>query len=237
MERLYTKFKRQLVQIAVLRHRPLVHLLLWQFGCAKSETQTTDAERNCLAQFARGRKMLAEIGVYHGVTTCRLRNVMDSSGLLVAVDPYPKQRLGFSAERIIAHREVSKVRRGKVEWMRTTGAGAAEELRSLHSPYFDFVFIDGDHSWEGLQADWEGWRGLIGPGGIIALHDSRSTPSRVLDDVGSARFTREVIAHDRDFLIVAAVDSLTVLQRTHMQGQGSDQSRDGVTERRVLLKS
>jgi predicted O-methyltransferase YrrM len=77
------------------------------------------------------------------------------------------------------------------------------------------VFIDGDHSYEGLKADWEGWSRLIAPGGIIALHDSRSTPDRPIDDWGSARFTRDVIEPDPNFQIVEAVDSLTVLQRRH----------------------
>src|SRR5580704_13432579 len=109
-------------RFAALRSRPLVHLLLWQIGCAKSETQTTEAERDCMARYASGKKMLAEIGVFHGVTTCRLRRSMDPSGVLIAIDPYPKQRLGFSAQRIVAQREVSKIKSGTVKWMRTTGA-------------------------------------------------------------------------------------------------------------------
>ena len=51
------------------RSSPLVHLALWQLGFAKSETQTTEVERDCLARYASGNRMLAEIGVYRGVTT------------------------------------------------------------------------------------------------------------------------------------------------------------------------
>lgn len=200
-------------RIGALRGRPLVHLVLWQLGCAKSETQTTEAERDCLAHHAKGKKMLAEIGVYHGVTTCRLREAMDPCGTLIAVDPYPKQRLGFSAQRVVARREVSRIGGGTVKWMRTTGAEAARELVAGGPQCFDFVFIDGDHSWEGLQADWQGWSKLIAPGGVIGLHDSRSTPSRQIEDTGSVLFTREVIAHDPEFESIEAVDSLTVLRR------------------------
>lgn len=195
------------------RQRPLGHLLLWQLGLAKGETQTTETERDCLARHANGKRMLAEIGVYHGVTTCRLREAMDPGGTLVAIDPYPKQRLGFSAQRVVAHGEVSKIKGGTVKWMRTTGAEAARELIAAGPQRFDFVFIDGDHSWEGLQADWEGWSKLIAPGGVIGLHDSRSSPLRQIEDTGSVLFTREVIAHDPEFEIVETVDSLTVLKR------------------------
>jgi len=200
-------------RLDALRSRPFAHMLLWQLGIAEAQTQTTDAERDCLARYAAGKKMLAEIGVFHGVTTCRLRRAMDPSGILVAIDPYPKGKLGFSAERVIARREVSKIRSGCVKWMRTTGQIAARNLYEGDSQRFDFVFIDGDHTWEGLQGDWEGWSRLMAPGGIIALHDSRSFPLRQIDDAGSARFTREVIARDPDFATVDAVDSLTVLER------------------------
>jgi hypothetical protein len=91
-----------------VRRRAVVHLVLWWIGLAKGETQTSEAERDCLERYASGKRNLAEIGVHHGVTTCRLRKAMDPSGILVAVDPYPRQRLGFSAQRIVAHRDVSK---------------------------------------------------------------------------------------------------------------------------------
>jgi predicted O-methyltransferase YrrM len=35
----------------------------------------------------------------------------------------------------------------------------------------DFVFIDGDHSYEGCKGDIEAWLPNIKPGGIIAIHD------------------------------------------------------------------
>ena len=187
------------------------HFVLWRFGLAPAETQTTEAERACLARYAEGRARLAEIGVWHGVTTRRLRRAMAADGRLYAVDPYPRGRLGFSAQLIIGHREAGKVSNGRVVWVRMTGADAARELVS-RAP-FDFVFIDGDHTYEGLQADWTGWSPLMGEGAHIALHDSRSTPQRLIEDAGSVRFTREVIERDPRFAVVDAVDSLTILRR------------------------
>jgi len=178
-------------------------------GLAKAETQTTEAERECLSRHAAGKRRLAEIGVWHGVTTCRLRQAMAPDAAIFAIDPYPCGRLGFSMHRIIAHREVAKVPNGNVYWIPQTGAQAAASLRD--SGPFDFVFIDGDHSYESIQADWQGWSKLMAPGGLIALHDSRSTPQRQIDHAGSVRFTSEVILHDRGFALAAEVDSLTVV--------------------------
>ena len=187
----------------------LTHYIAWTLGLAGAETQTTSAERHCLARHACGRRRIVEIGVWHGVTTKRLRSVMDPDGVLTAVDPFPSGRLGISLQERIAHSEVGTVSNGTVEWFRTTGAEAARG----HEPV-DFVFIDGDHSEEGLLADWEAWSPLVEPGGIVALHDSRSSQRRHIDDAGSVRVTNEVILPDKRFELVETVDTLTVLERT-----------------------
>jgi predicted O-methyltransferase YrrM len=191
----------------------LTHYLLWSAGLAGPTTQTTADERNCLARHATGRTRVAEIGVWHGVTTCVLRRAMDATGLLYAIDPYHVGRLGVSFQRLIARREVGRVPGGRVEWLRMTGADAARYLAANDPAPVDFVFIDGDHSFEGLQADWEGWSPLVAVGGLVALHDSRSSPSRNIDDAGSVRYTSTIIRHDTRFEMVEEVDSLTVLAR------------------------
>lgn len=193
--------------------RVIKHFLKWRLGLARAETQTTEAERDCLAAHAAGKRCLVEVGVWHGVTTCRLRAAMNPDGVLYAVDPYPVGRLAVSFQQRIAHSEVSRVRNGRVEWVRKTGADASRDLVGELAGRVDFVFIDGDHSYDGLRGDWEGWSSLMAPSGVVALHDSRSTPVRNLDNAGSARFTREVVRVDARFELVAEVDSLTVLRR------------------------
>jgi len=37
----------------------------------------------------------------------------------------------------------------------------------------DLVFVDGDHSEAGVRADWEGWHGVVAPGGAVVFHDAR----------------------------------------------------------------
>lgn len=187
--------------------------MLWNLGLAKAETQTSEAERDCLARHASDRRRLIEIGVWHGVTTSRLRRVMASDGLLVGVDPYPKGRLGFNAQRIIARREVARVGRGSVRWERKTGVEAARELGNSAIVPVDFVFIDGDHTFDGLRGDWEAWSGLVAEGGIVALHDSCSSRERQIDDAGSVRYTKSVILRDPRFELVEVIDTLTVLRR------------------------
>lgn len=47
---------------------------------------------------------------------------------------------------------------------------SVEAAREINEP-LDFVYIDGDHSYEGVRADMEAWFPLIREGGIIAGHD------------------------------------------------------------------
>jgi hypothetical protein len=99
-----------------------------------------------------------------------------------------------------------------VAWVRKTGVEAAAEAART-GKQVDLVFIDGDHSWEGVSGDWNAWSPLVRMGGHVALHDSRSTPTRNLEEAGSARFTRDVVRHAPGWRVVEEVDSLTVVQR------------------------
>ena len=189
------------------------HFLRWRFGLAAPETQTTTDERDAISRYAAGKRCLVEIGVWHGVTTCRMRASMAPEGVIYAVDPYPIGRLRLSFQLRIAHKEVSKIQNGRVEWIRKTGEIAARDLTPKLDGTVDFVFIDGDHSWEGLKGDWEGWAPLIAPGGLIALHDSIATEFRPIHSAGSVRYTQEIISRDTRFQVIEEVDSLTILQR------------------------
>ena len=195
------------------------HFGLWYLGLAKAQTQTSATERACLVRFAVGRKRLAEIGVWHGVTTCLLRTAMAPDGVLFAVDPYAPGRLGFSAHQVIAKSEVRRIRNGRVVWLRTTGVAAAKDRR-VADLGVDYVFIDGDHSFDGLRGDWENWSPLVLPGGIICLHDSQPCPGRATEDMGSVRYTREVICQDQRFHVIEVTETVTVLERVRSRTAG-----------------
>ena len=193
--------------------RPLPHLLLWAIGLRPAETQTTVAERAALARYAQGRSPLVEIGVWHGVTTAVLRRAMRAGGVLWAVDPFPAGRLGFSPQKPIAHSEANRVHNGTIRWVRMTGLAAAAQYEHEQRERVALIFIDGDHSYEGLTGDWFAWKPLLAPGGFVCLHDSRSTPERNIDDAGSVRATRTIVLADPDFELVEEIDSLTVVKR------------------------
>lgn len=186
--------------------------VLWKLRLRQATTGTTRRERDALAENARDRLRAVEIGVAQGVTTKRLRASLAPDGELWAVDPYPANRLGLRFSEMIAHGEVATVENATVRWVRETGLAAAALWQRERREPPDFVFIDADHSWQGVSDDWNAWAGLVGVGGIVALHDSRSTPENPIV-ADSVRFTQSVVLHDPRFRLRAEVDSLTIMER------------------------
>lgn len=60
-------------------------------------------------------------------------------------------------------------------------------------PQIDFLFIDGDHSYEGVKQDFNLFAPLVKPGGIIALHDI--VPNPQYGDIQVPKFWNEIKNH------------------------------------------
>lgn len=78
----------------------------------------------------------------------------------------------------------------------------------------DFIFIDGDHSLEGIKKDWEIFSQKVKPSGIIALHDT-SVPihNPAVSNLGSYKYFNEHIIKDNRFKLIETVDSLNILKK------------------------
>ncbi len=188
-----------------------LHYLLYRLGRASPRSETTLAERDCLRRYATGRRRVVEIGVWHGVNSTSFREVMSDDGVVICVDPYPRfffRLRGFGWARLIAHREVEHVRRGRVLWIEDLGKNAPEHLAVRELLPVDFVFFDGDHSYDGLKGDWQSWAGCLSPHAFVAFHDSRNA-----NGCGSERLTTEVLLGDPKLELLETVDTLTVLKR------------------------
>lgn len=96
--------------------------------------------------------------------------------LLISVDawgPYaeatPEQR---EADYAATKARLERFGDRSAVW-RSTSVNAAKHfmLDPQRQGGFDFVYIDGDHSYRSVTADLEAWWPLVKPGGIIAGHD------------------------------------------------------------------
>jgi len=112
-------------------------------------------------------KVILEIGTARGGTLFLFSNIADEEAILISVDLYQ------TVEKRILFRYIKK---GKQKIYLIQGdSHKIETLRRiegiLKGRKVDFLFIDGDHSYEGVKKDFEVYSPLVRKGGIIAFHD------------------------------------------------------------------
>jgi cephalosporin hydroxylase len=58
---------------------------------------------------------------------------------------------------------------------------------------YDWVFVDGDHRYEAVKADWENYRDMVTPGGVFVFHDTQHPENKADYGVGQlwAEITQE----------------------------------------------
>jgi predicted O-methyltransferase YrrM len=194
-----------------MRGNALIHFFGCLLGLDKPHSQTTENEKNAITKYATGSTCAVEIGVYEGVNTTNIAKTIGPGAFLYAIDPFVKGRLGICYYEKIAKQQVRKNNvDGKIKFIQAFSAEAAP----LVPEQIDFMFIDGDHSIEGIKKDWELYAPKIKPGGLMLLHDTRvpaHDPS--VANLGSHQYFESVIKHDSRFTLVDAVDSLSVLRK------------------------
>ena len=194
-----------------MRGKSALHAFRMFAGVDVPHTQTTHAEQDALSVHARGKTRAVEIGVYEGANTVRIARALASAGRVFAVDPFSRGRLGVCWSGLVARRHIAASGVGaRVTIVRALSWEAATRIEGL----FDFVFIDGDHSLEGITRDWADWSPRIDVGGVIALHDTRASPLNPgVETLGSALYFESHIRHDARFRLVEQVDTMSVLER------------------------
>lgn len=187
------------------------HFVKVFFGIEKEHTQTTAAEMQLIRKYSAGKSFAVEIGVYEAVNTVAIATSLKTGANFFAIDPFFKGRLGFCYYKWITYLNLyrNKVLK-KVTITEAFSFDAAEKI----NPEIDFIFIDGDHSYEGLEKDWQLYSEKIVPGGYVLLHDTTVPsfdPGRA--NLGSVPFFNTVIKYDKRFNLLETADSLNVLQR------------------------
>jgi predicted O-methyltransferase YrrM len=137
-------------------------------------------------------RVVVEIGTMRGGTLWAWCQIASRDALLVSIDlPGGDFGGGYSdaeGEHLAEHARPGQT----LELIRADShdpATLARLQRTLGSSQIDLLFIDGDHSYEGVALDYHMYASLVGPGGLIALHDV--LPSRA-EDGGVSRFWSEV---------------------------------------------
>jgi predicted O-methyltransferase YrrM len=194
-------------------HSLLRHPVFAWLGIRPSMGQHTAEEHKALKKWATGRSSLVEIGVAEGASAVALREVMSAFGTLWLVDPFHLSRMRYiNATRRAAHRVVESCRNGRVVWIERFSFDAVSEWNGP----IDFLFLDGDHSEEGVQKDWDSWHRFVIPGGVVVFHDAAVFPGGwPQQDWGPVKLVDRLFREQvlPGWEIVQQVDSLVVVER------------------------
>jgi len=124
-------------------------------------------------------KFILEIGTAKGATLFLFSRIAAEDAVIISVDlpggnfgkGYPKWKIPLFKSFTFPKQKINLIR---------ANSHAIETLNRvksiLKSNRLDFLFIDGDHSYEGVKKDFEMYSPLIDDNGIISLHDIADCP-------------------------------------------------------------
>jgi len=126
-------------------------------------------------------KIVVEIGTDKGGTLFLFSHVASEDAILISVDlphgrfggGYPNWKIPLYKSFAIANQKIYLIRADSHD--QNTFKKVKEILKNK---YIDFLFIDGDHFYNGVKKDFEMYRSLVKEGGIIAFHDIVPGPER-----------------------------------------------------------
>jgi len=119
-------------------------------------------------------KIILEIGTANGGTLFLFSRIADKNATIISIDlPGGKFGGGYPKWKIPLYKSFAKGNQ-KIYLIRED-SHEEETLRLvkniLGNKKVDFLFIDGDHTYEGVKKDFEMYSQLVRKGGIIAFHD------------------------------------------------------------------
>jgi predicted O-methyltransferase YrrM len=138
-------------------------------------------------------KHLMEIGTAKGGTLFLFCQASSPNAQMISVDlPGGKFGGGYSGRKSKLYRAFAKGNQ-KIVLIRKNAheAGTLNEVKNvLCGSKLDFLFIDGDHTYEGVKKDFEMYSPLVRKGGIVAFHDIAKHPTKSKCEVN--RFWNEI---------------------------------------------
>jgi predicted O-methyltransferase YrrM len=199
------------------RRHPLFRLL----GIRGTIAQHTEAEEHWLTRYATGCRAIVEIGVAEGASALALREAAAPDGTIYLVDPYPAGRVpGVSFTKLCALQHLRHSKNANVQFIEDFSYNASK----IWIAPIDFLFIDGEHSYDACLRDWLEWSPFVVPGGHVAFHDARVFSNGwPREDWGPVRVVNELFRDRRlsSWEVVAEMDSVVIVRRTSEIGTGT----------------
>jgi predicted O-methyltransferase YrrM len=167
----------------------------FSLACEIGITQKVD-EIRALFERLRGEppRRVLEIGLDRGGTLFLWTRAAAPDAQLVAVDTCPLGPLGSYSPFAISRRGLARHGQ-RLDLVMPADSHDLRTRRRIEDLFggepIDFLFIDGDHTYEGVRRDFELYAPLVREGGLIALHDISPNVSVGWTE-GTARYWQEL---------------------------------------------
>jgi predicted O-methyltransferase YrrM len=143
-------------------------------------------------------KVCVEIGSARGKSACAVGLALrrNGGGRLYAIDPHrPTSWNDTDSVDSLGILQRHLRESGAAEHVEILRQTSAEAAQAWNRP-IDLLFIDGDHSYEGVKADWELFLPHLTPWATVVFHDTlwdlRPDPAIARADMGVPRFVDEL---------------------------------------------
>lgn len=147
-----------------------------------------------------------EIGVLNGETSAYLLGLSERI-FLVGIDPIipdsMEANLIGSEDRI---KQLTAPFKDQWQFIKQYSYNVAH---MIGDDTIDFLFIDGDHTYNAVKQDYNLYKNKVKKGGLIFFHDSRMNRGGAPFHVGSSQFVDEQIANNAGLKLVGEAFSLT----------------------------
>ncbi|MEO5953768.1 MAG: class I SAM-dependent methyltransferase [Chloroflexia bacterium] len=159
-------------------------------------------------------KTVLEIGTSMGGTLYLWSRLSANDANIISVDlPHGKFGGGYSPLRTPLYRSFRRAAQ-TLHLLRADSHQPAtfQQVKALlNNKPVDFLFIDGDHTYEGVKQDWVTYSKLVRPGGLVAFHDialnyEDTQVKRFWDELKPTVTHREYAYHPRGFYGIGVVE-------------------------------
>ena len=148
----------------------------WQF--------VEEISQLAVAMEERKPKMVMEIGTANGGTLFMASRLATADATIISVDlPGGKFGGGYPDWKVPIYSSFAR-KDQKLHLLRKDSHADStfEEVKGiLNGELLDYFFIDGDHTYEGVKLDFEKYRALVKPGGMVVFHDIVVHPESACD--------------------------------------------------------
>ncbi len=201
-----------------VRDAPRLRALAVGAGVIPPRPMHSAGEAALLERLAAGRRRVVEIGVYEGSSAIVLCRILDAGAELHLIDPFGHHpdalRPGWGAVEAATKRVVARAAKDggpQVVWHVAFSEDVAH--RWTGGPV-DLVFVDGDHSEQGVRTDWELWSPLVGQGGLMLFHDARLGRPDGVGLPGPTAVVDGLVRTAPGWEVVEEVDAAVAVRRT-----------------------